>query len=64
MDLLDNLIYQNRKKFYLDYLIDYVVIERTKSKQPTMAISNCLFLPTYKNPCGFSIRFVFAKLRA
>jgi len=29
-----------------------------------MAISNCLFSPTYENPSGFSIRFVFANLVA
>ena len=29
-----------------------------------MAISNCLFSPTSENPRGFSIRFLFAKLRA
>ncbi|MBS7332531.1 MAG: hypothetical protein KIG88_02910 [Weeksellaceae bacterium] len=29
-----------------------------------MAISNCLFSPTYENPRGFSIRFVFANLVA
>ena len=61
MDLLDNLIYQNRKKFYLDYLIDYVVIERTKSKQPTMAISNCLFSPTLKIPAEFPAWCLLAK---
>jgi len=29
-----------------------------------MAINNCLFSPTYENPRGFSIRFLFAKLGA
>ncbi|MDG4716912.1 hypothetical protein [Winogradskyella marincola] len=29
-----------------------------------MAISNCLFSPTYENPRGFSIQFVFANLVA
>ncbi len=29
-----------------------------------MAISNCWFSPTYENPRGFSIRFVFANLVA
>ncbi len=29
-----------------------------------MAISNCYYSPTYENPRGFSIRFLFAKLRA
>ncbi len=30
----------------------------------TMAISNCLLSLTSENPCGFSIRFVLAKLGA
>jgi hypothetical protein len=29
-----------------------------------MAICNCLLSPTYENPRGFSIRFVFANLVA
>lgn len=29
-----------------------------------MVISNCLFLPTSKNPSAFSIQFVFIKLGA
>ena len=31
---------------------------------PTMAISNCLFSPTYENPRGFSDWCVLAKLSA
>ena len=26
------------------------------------AYHNCFFIPTLKNPCGFSFRFVFARL--
>ena len=29
-----------------------------------MAISNCLFLPTYGNPSGYSIQLVLVKLVA
>ena len=29
-----------------------------------MAISNCLFSPTYENPCGFSAWCVLAKFNA
>ena len=29
-----------------------------------MAISNCLFLPTYNNPCEFFVWCVLAKLKA
>ena len=29
-----------------------------------MAISNCFYSTTSENPRGFSIRFLFAKLRA
>ena len=38
------------------------VIFKKKNQLPTMAISNCLFLPTSENPLGFSACCVLAKL--
>ena len=34
------------------------------NESTTMAISNCLFLPTSENPCGFSVWCVLAKFSA
>ena len=38
--------------------------ERNNARLPTPCIINNWFSPTYENPRGFSIRFLFAKLGA
>lgn len=35
-----------------------------KIRHITMAVSNCLFSPTFENPCGFSAWCVIVKLSA
>jgi len=39
-------------------------MEKNKKLLPTSCIINGWFSPTYENPRGFSIRFLFTKLGA
>ena len=52
-------IYSNAVKKELSQIIKSL---NKNNEIPTMDISNCLLLPACKNPSGFSVWFVLAKL--